>query len=126
FPYKYGGESLWGMDCSAFVRRVLGFFDIEVPRTSREQFTFGEKTSLDKLIPGDLVFFTRGNSRNRRISHVGIYIGDNKFIHASGADKQVVISELTSPFYKQRYKGACRIINFYFPLLSPSLVETVQ
>lgn len=125
FPYKYGGESLWGMDCSAFVRRVVGFFGIELPRTSREQFKFGERTSFDKLIPGDLVFFCRGNTRNRKISHVGIYIGENKFIHASGPDKKVVISDLNTPFYKQRYKGACRVIDLFFPLLSTSL-ETIH
>jgi cell wall-associated NlpC family hydrolase len=123
FPYKYGGESLWGMDCSAFVCRVFGFFGMEVPRTSREQFRFGERTSLDKLIPGDLVFFARGNN-HKRVSHVGIYIGQNKFIHNSGADKKVVVSDLSSPYYRQRYKGACRVIDLFFPLLSSPLQTT--
>ncbi len=121
FPYKYGGESLWGMDCSAFVRRVVGFFGIELPRTSQEQFYFGERTSLDKLIPGDLVFFARGNNRNRRISHVGIYIGDSKFIHASSGAKKVVITNLNKPFYRRQYKGASRITNSLFPYLGISL-----
>lgn len=113
FPYKYGGESLWGIDCSAFVRRVWGFFGLELPRTSKEQFLCGEKTDLSDLQPGDLVFFRRRGRKN--VSHVGIYIGDSKFVHASGSDHRVTISNLTQEYYSKYFKGARRVINFLFP-----------
>lgn len=115
-PYKYGGESLWGIDCSAFVKRVWGFFGLDLPRTSREQYTFGEKMPYAQLQPGDLVFFHRRGRQS--ISHVGIYIGDKKFVHASGSDRKVSIGDLTQKYYRQYYKGACRVINFLFPELS--------
>lgn len=114
-PYKYGGESLWGIDCSAFVRRVWGFFGLELPRTSREQFTVGEKTSISDLKPGDLVFFHKQG--RKPVAHVGIYIGDSKFVHASGIDHKVTIGDLTQDYYRQCYKGARRVINFMFPEL---------
>ncbi len=118
FPYKYGGETLWGMDCSAFVLRVIGFFGIDLPRTSREQFNFGKQISIEQLISGDLVFFRLNNKQ--AVSHVGIYIGNNKFIHASSGDKKVVISNLNKPFYKRYYKGARRVIHFLLPHLDTS------
>ncbi len=114
-PYKYGGETLWGIDCSAFVRRVWGFFGLELPRTSGEQFKVGEKTSSSDLKPGDLVFFHRQGRKS--VSHVGIYIGDSKFVHASGIDHKVTIGDLTQSYYRQCYKGARRVINFMFPEL---------
>ncbi|MDD5131647.1 MAG: NlpC/P60 family protein [bacterium] len=114
-PYKYGGESLWGIDCSAFVRRVWGFFGLDLPRTSREQFTIGEKTSISDLKPGDLVFFHKQG--RKPVSHVGIYIGDSKFVHASGIDHKVTIGDLTQDYYRRCYKGARRVINFMFPEL---------
>ena len=118
FPYKYGGQSLWGMDCSAFVLRVIGFFGIDLPRTSREQFNFGKRIPIEHLIPGDLVFFRLDNKKV--VSHVGIYIGNNKFIHASSGDKKVVISNFSKPFYKRHYKGACRVTNLLVSHLDAS------
>lgn len=114
-PYKYGGESLWGIDCSAFVRRVWGFFGLDLPRTSREQFKVGEKTSISDLKPGDLVFFHKQGRKS--VAHVGIYIGDSKFVHASGIDHKVTIGDLSQEYYRQCYKGARRVINFMFPEL---------
>lgn len=114
-PYKYGGESLWGIDCSAFVRRVWGFFGLDLPRTSREQFNVGEKTNIGDLKPGDLVFFHKQGRKS--VAHVGIYIGDSKFVHASGIDHKVSIGDLTQGYYRQCYKGARRVINFMFPEL---------
>lgn len=114
-PYKYGGESLWGIDCSAFVRRIWGFFGLELPRTSGEQFRVGQKTTSGDLKPGDLVFFHKQGRKS--VSHVGIYIGDSKFVHASGIDNKVTISDLTQDYYRRCYKGARRVINFMFPEL---------
>ena len=115
-PYKYGGESLWGIDCSAFVKRVWGFFGLDLPRTSREQSRFGEKIKLSDLQPGDLVFFHKQGRKS--VSHVGIYIGDSKFVHASGIDHKVSVGDLTQAYYRQCYKGARRVMNFMFPDLA--------
>jgi len=116
-PYKYGGESLWGIDCSAFVRRVWGFFGLDLPRTSREQFSFGQRTSIKDLKPGDLVFFHKQGRKS--ISHVGIYIGDSKFVHASGIDHKVTIGDLTEDYWGKCFKGACRVMNYMFPDMTP-------
>ena len=89
-PYKLGGSTLKGIDCSAFVRKIYEIFNIELPRTTREQFSIGKKIGKEQLEEGDLVFFRRrGNS-----SHVGIYIGDNQFVHASSYNRQVKIDYL--------------------------------
>jgi len=117
-PYKYGGETLWGIDCSAFVRRIWGFFGLELPRTSGEQFRVGQKTDKNNLKPGDLVFFHQQGRKS--VSHVGMYIGDSKFVHASGIDNKVTISDLTQDYYRRCYKGARRVINFMFPELMTS------
>ncbi|MDD5259006.1 MAG: NlpC/P60 family protein [bacterium] len=117
-PYKYGGETLWGIDCSAFVRRIWGFFGLELPRTSGEQFRVGQKTSKSDLKPGDLVFFHKQGRKS--VAHVGIYIGDSKFVHASGIDNKVTIGDLTQDYYRRCYKGARRVINFMFPELMTS------
>jgi LysM repeat protein len=114
-PYKYGGESLWGIDCSAFVRRVWGFFGLDLPRTSGEQFRIGEKTNISDLKPWDLVFFHKQGRKS--VAHVGIYIGDSKFVHASGIDHKVTVGDLTQDYYRRCYKGARRVINFMFPEL---------
>jgi cell wall-associated NlpC family hydrolase len=114
-PYKYGGETLWGIDCSAFVRRVWGFFGLDLPRTSREQFAVGEKTKIADLKPGDLLFFHKQGRKS--VSHVGIYIGDSKFVHASGIDHKVTIGDLTQDYWRSCYKGARRVMNFMFPEL---------
>jgi cell wall-associated NlpC family hydrolase len=80
-PYKYGGESLRGLDCSAFVKKIYGIFDVNLPRSAREQFKAGMKVSKEELAVGDLVFFrTRGYASYP--THVGIYIGeDSLYIH---------------------------------------------
>jgi len=106
-PYRFGGVTLRGLDCSAFVKRVYSIFDINLPRTAREQSQLGQKVSRDSLAIGDLVFF---NTRRYHISHVGIYIGNNEFVHAaSGRSKEVRISSLNEPYYNKRFIKAVRI-----------------
>lgn len=105
-PYKFGGSSLKGIDCSAYVKRVFAALDIELPRTAREQFHVGEKIAKEELTPGDLVFF---KTYARYPSHVGIFIGDNKFIHASSKGKKVEISNLDARYYSKRFIGAKRL-----------------
>lgn len=110
-PYKYGGTSEKGIDCSAFTQNVfLSSLNIELPRSAREQFTVGEPvTNRADLKFGDLVFF---NTRRRvRPGHVGIYIGDQYFAHASRSHG-VVVSSMQDGYYDKRYMGARRIKEF--------------
>lgn len=106
-PYKYGGNSQTGIDCSAFTLQVFqNALSVELPRSAREQYAAGEKISKDELQFGDLVFFN-----TRRVSfpgHVGIYLGENQFVHASRS-LGVTVSSLENVYYKKRYVGAKRI-----------------
>lgn len=107
-PYKYGGTSENGIDCSAFTQKVFErSLELQIPRSTREQFQIGEKiTKDDDLSFGDLVFFkTRKRSTP---SHVGIYIGENKFMHAS-RKKGVIVSSLDEKYWTPRYIGARRL-----------------
>jgi peptidoglycan endopeptidase LytE len=104
-PYKLGGSTLKGIDCSGFVRKIYEIFNIELPRTTREQFSIGKKIGKEQLEEGDLVFFKRGENS----SHVGIYIGDNQFVHASSYNRQVRIDYLDAPYYSKRFLSGVRV-----------------
>jgi len=106
-PYKFGGNSSFGIDCSAYVQRVYSLVGIDLPRTAREQFRAGESISKEELSVGDLVFFRTYASFP---SHVGIYIGNNLFIHASTRAKRVTITNLDTPYFLRRFIGAKRLI----------------
>jgi len=104
-PYRMGGVTVQGIDCSAFVRKMYEFFNIRLPRTAREQAMVGVRVDRDKLEAGDLVFF-----RTRRpIGHVGIYIGNNEFVHASYSARSVRIDSLEKPYFQQRFQRAVRV-----------------
>lgn len=106
-PYKFGGSSLQGIDCSAFVKRVYALIDINLPRSAREQFLEGNSVDKDELSVGDLVFF---RTYAFFPSHVGIYLGNNLFIHASSRGKKVTIDSLETPYYLKRFIGGKKII----------------
>ncbi len=109
--YKYSGTSeKSGFDCSGLVKSLFSKFDIDLPRSSREQFKHGEKVDRDELQAGDLVFFSSGG---KQVTHVGIYIGDNKFLHAARKARQVIISDLNKIWYNVRYLGARRITDLW-------------
>ena len=107
-PYRFGGTTLWGLDCSGFVPKAFAFLDLGLPRTAREQFREGIKISKAELSAGDLVFF---RTYAKYPSHVGIYLGDNRFIHASSRDRKVTIDTLDEPYYMKHYLGAKRLLS---------------
>ena len=106
-PYRFGGSSPRGFDCSGLVnyvfRETLG---VTLPRTSRQLATAGARVAREELRPGDLVFF---NTRGARNSHVGIYLGDGRFVHAPRARALVRIDRLDDPGYRERFEGARRL-----------------
>ena len=104
-PYRWGGESVEeGFDCSGFTMTVYRLNGLDLPRSSRAQWNAGVSVSRSELEKGNLIFF-RTTSSNR-VSHVGIYDGDGRFIHAPGKGKKVRRSSLNNRYYKKRYAGA--------------------
>lgn len=107
-PYVWGGTTTSGFDCSGFTQKVFADLGYTINRTSQEQFSQGTPISKENLQIGDLVFF---NTSGNGVSHVGIYIGSNQFIHASSS-KGVSIASLDSNYWKGRYMGAKRMVDF--------------
>ena len=108
-PYKLGGDNLNGMDCSAFVKRMFSLVDVALPRTAREQYDVGRRVSRQELTMGDLVFF-KTKRYEQYPTHVGIYMGSDRFIHASALNKGGVrIDSLSSDFYSARFIGGSRV-----------------
>ena len=103
-PYCYSGDTPDCFDCSGFVSYCYGMVGIELPRTSRDQYRTGERV-IDGLQHGDLVFF---NTSGRGVSHVGIYVGKNRFIHSS-TSSGVMVSSLSNRYWQPRYLGARRV-----------------
>jgi len=108
-PYRRGGSDDNGFDCSGFVRsmyeQTLGKV---LPRSAREQADATEKIDKKDLQPGDLVFF---NTMRQTFSHVGIYVGDNKFIHSPRPGKQVKVEDMRQSYWLSRFTGARRVDN---------------
>ena len=106
-PYRFGGSSVRGLDCSAFVKKIYSFFNISLPRTAREQAGVGKRIARTDLEIGDLVFF---NTRRRAFGHVGIYIGNNEFVHAAaGRARAVKVDTLAKPYYDKHFVKAVRL-----------------
>lgn len=105
--YRYGAASRSATDCSGFTTQVFKSQGVKLPRTAAQQSTKGQKVSKGELKPGDLVFF---NTRGSRVSHVGIYKGNGKFIHASSGRGKVMESNLNEGYYQRRFAGARRVI----------------
>jgi cell wall-associated NlpC family hydrolase len=103
--YRYGGQTKAGVDCSGFTGLLASqIFGVQIPRTSMAQYQFAQRIEASDLREGDLVFFnTRGS-----VSHVGVYLCNQKFVHASTSGG-VMISDLQEPYYKKRWVGAGRI-----------------
>ena len=110
--YVWAEEGPECYDCSGLTYYTFGTMGIEIPRVAREQFKNGMWVSKNELQKGDLVFFDTSRYYRGRPTHVGIYLGNGKFIQASSAKKRVVISSLNSPYYSRRYLGARRVHSF--------------
>lgn len=106
-PYRYGGESpRTGFDCSGFVRYVFRHsLDVHLPRTVRAMSRVGRSIRFSQLRPGDLVFY---DTEHRTYSHVGIYLGDHRFVHSPNTGEAVKVSDI-SGYWKDHYSGARRI-----------------
>ncbi len=102
-PYKYGGtDAKTGIDCSAFVQQAYKSLGVNMPRTSREQAQAGMPVDLSQIRVGDLVFFGSGGA----ITHVGMYAGDDRFIHSPNSRSKVRTDNLSDPHYQKRFMGA--------------------
>lgn len=107
-PYKYGGSSPSGFDCSGFTQYIFSQFQVYLSRTAASQYGHGIIVNKGDLVPGDLVFF---NCSGSGISHVGIYSGNGNFIHSSSPSSGgVIYSSLTNGYYANTYVGAKRVI----------------
>ena len=113
---KLGRRYVWGatggsntFDCSGLTTYVYKQNGIKLPRRAIAQSRVGKRVSRKNLKKGDLIFFDTSRRSRGSVNHVGIYIGDNKFIHASSAKKKVVITSLSKPFYSQRFRGGRRM-----------------
>jgi cell wall-associated NlpC family hydrolase len=104
-PYVFGGTSTSGFDCSGYVQHVFAMLGVHLPRTADAQYDAGHSTR-GRMVPGDLVFFTTYTSG---VSHVGIYLGHDRFVHASSS-QGVTVSSLHDSYWAARYVGAKRVI----------------
>lgn len=122
--YRYGGNTPEsGLDCSGLVRYVFReVTGVTLPRTTREMSGLGTRIGLDELTPGDLVFF---DTRQFQFSHVGIYLGDNRFIHAPSRGGEVEIARLSESYWQRRFNGARRLIGV-MPSLVPNLIAPAR
>lgn len=109
-PYIWGGNDLKrGVDCSGLTKEIYKTFDIDISRVSYLQVSDGKRIPKSELMPGDLVFFDTSGRNRGNISHVGIYAGGNRFLHADGK-RGVMISSLNSPYYTRNYVTGTRVI----------------
>ncbi|MGD9899947.1 MAG: C40 family peptidase [Calditrichaceae bacterium] len=107
-PYGYGGTDRNGVDCSGLVKQIFNeAFQLDLPRTTDELYESGQFVRDPWILPGDLLFFK--NIRGRGVDHVGIYLGEGEFIHAS-SQQGVIISDFNTPYYKNHYSGARRYL----------------
>lgn len=104
-PYRWGGQDPEGFDCSGLVLYSYSNAGLTLPRTSREQFRATRPVRLQEIVPGDLVFF---NTREDA-SHVGIYVGEGRFVHAPASNRSVRLERLDNSYYQQRFIRGGRV-----------------
>ena len=106
-PYVWGANGPYSFDCSGFTKAVYRQYGMEIPRVSKEQAKYGRIIPWQQLQKGDLIFFD--SKKSLKVSHVGIYLGEGNFIHASSSKHRVVISRLTSNYYSKHFKWGRRL-----------------
>ncbi len=105
-PYRYGGEGPRGFDCSGLVRYSYRAAGIHVPRTARRQLAAARPVAASRLRPGDLVFFRLAAGK---VSHVGIFIGEGRFVHAPKSGRRVTVSRLDNPYWRRHLLAGARV-----------------
>jgi cell wall-associated NlpC family hydrolase len=105
-PYKLGGNTMRGIDCSAFTKKVYGIFSVDLPRTAREQLQCGQRVGRGDLGTGDLVFF---KTRKNRI-HVGIFLGGSEFFHLSSRNRAGKVDNIDSAYFSTRFLSGVRLV----------------
>jgi len=105
-PYLWGGTTPLGFDCSGLVQLTFAMNGVGLPRDADQQYTLGRPVGAEHLLPGDLMFFSRKSSG---ITHVGICVGDGKFLHASGKAKGVTIDKVRDPYYQSIFVGSKKV-----------------
>lgn len=104
--YRYGGSNPSGFDCSGLVQYTHAASGIDIPRTAASQYQAARRLALSQLQPGDLLFY---NTDGKRVSHVAIYMGDGRFVHAPGHGRGVSIENVSDPYYTHHFVGAGRL-----------------
>jgi murein DD-endopeptidase len=104
-PYRYGGNTPRGFDCSGLVQYSYGRVGVHLPRSTEGLWAGSHPVSSREIRPGDLLFFNQEGKRN---SHVGLYIGGNRFVHARSSGKHVSTASLSDPYWHQHFTGARR------------------
>jgi len=111
-PYVWAEEGPDAFDCSGLTYNIYCSMGVEIPRIAREQAKVGKKVAFDELIYGDLIFFGHPNKRSKTINHVGLYLGDGWFAHASSKQRKVTISHFEKePIYRKRVKLCKRYLS---------------
>lgn len=104
--YRSGGVDPEGFDCSGLVQYLYGRQGIRLPRTAEDQFRAGRRIPTRRIVPGDLVFF---RISGRRVSHVGVALGNHRFLHAPNVGSHVRVDRLDAPYWDRRFAGARRV-----------------
>lgn len=106
-PYVWGGAGAGGFDCSGFIYYVYDRYGIPLPRVADDQYDAGRRIPLSEIEPGDLVFYS---TYTPGPSHVGIYVGNGQFVHASSAAEEVTLTAMSKAYYQARFLGAFRVV----------------
>lgn len=107
-PYRYGGATPEGFDCSGLVQYVFGQSSVALPRSSREQSDIGSRIRLDHAQPGDLLFYS---FTGKRIDHVAIYLGDGQAVHAPASGRQVIVAPVAQKYWMNKFVEARDVLN---------------
>jgi murein DD-endopeptidase len=108
-PYRYGGASPSGFDCSGLVQYSYLQAGVKLPRTTGQQLKAGNTIALDDAEPGDLLFY-RFSSRRGKVDHVAIYVGDGEAVHAPASGRQVIVADVDEPEWSRRFVRAVRVL----------------